>query len=112
VITAVFALAAYVVAIQLDRQLRRYHLFGKWWRPEWRRLGELVGTGTPVALTILAEAGLFSGAAFLMGLIGASELAGHAIALQVAALAFQVPFGVGQAATIRVGYHYGAGDNA
>jgi len=30
----------------------------------------------------------------------------------VAALAFQVPFGVGQAATIRVGYHYGARDNA
>jgi MATE family multidrug resistance protein len=110
VITAVFALLAYVVAIRLDRRLRRYRLFGKWWRPEWQRLGELVRTGTPVAFTILAEAGLFSGAAFLMGLIGASELAGHAIALQVASLAFQVPFGVGQAATIRVGYHYGAGD--
>jgi MATE family multidrug resistance protein len=112
VITAVFALLAYVVAIRLDRRLRRYRLFGKWWRPEWQRLGELVRTGTPVAFTILAEAGLFSGAAFLMGLIGASELAGHAIALQVASLAFQVPFGVGQAATIRVGYHYGAGDAA
>jgi MATE family multidrug resistance protein len=112
VITAVFALAAYVVAIQLDRRMRRYRLFGNWWRSEWQRLRELVRTGAPVALTILAEAGLFSGAAFLMGLIGASELAGHAIALQVAALAFQVPFGVGQAATIRVGYHYGAGDNA
>jgi MATE family multidrug resistance protein len=112
VITAVFALAAYVVAIQLDRRLRRYRLFGNWWRAEWQRLGELTRTGMPVALTILAEAGLFSGAAFLMGLIGASQLAGHAIALQVAALAFQVPFGVGQAATIRVGYHYGAGDHA
>lgn len=112
VITAMFSFAAYVVAIRLDRRLRRYRLFGNWWRSEWQRLGELVRTGTPVALTILAEAGLFSGAAFLMGLIGASELAGHAIALQVASLAFQVPFGVGQAATIRVGYHYGAGDSA
>jgi MATE family multidrug resistance protein len=112
VITAVFSFAAYVVAIRLDRRLRRYRLFGNWWRSEWQRLRELVRTGAPVALTILAEAGLFSGAAFLMGLIGASELAGHAIALQVAALAFQVPFGVGQAATIRVGYHYGAGNSA
>ena len=43
-----------------------------------------------------------------MGRIGASELAGHTLALQIAALAFQVPFGVGQAATIRVGYHFGA----
>ena len=47
-----------------------------------------------------------------MGRIGASQLAGHTIALQVAALAFQIPFGVGQAATIRVGYHYGARDRA
>jgi multidrug resistance protein, MATE family len=30
----------------------------------------------------------------------------------VSALAFQVPFGIGQAATIRVGYHYGARDLA
>lgn len=110
VLTAVFMLLAYVVAIQSDRRLRRYRLFGNWWLPEWSRLRELVRTGAPVALTILAEAGLFSGAAFLMGRIGASQLAGHTIALQVAALAFQIPFGIGQAATIRVGYHYGAGD--
>jgi MATE family multidrug resistance protein len=45
-----------------------------------------------------------------MGLIGQTELAGHAVALQIAALAFQVPFGIGQAATIRVGYAYGAQD--
>jgi len=111
VITGVFGLAAYVVAIQTDRRLRRYCLFGNWWRSEWRRFRELVRTGLPVAGTILAEAGLFSGAAFLMGLISATQLAGHTIALQVAALAFQVPFGIGQAATIRVGFHYGARDN-
>ena len=110
VLTGVFGLAAYVVAIQADRRLRRYRLFGNWWRSEWRRFSELMRTGLPVAATILAEAGLFSGAAFLMGNIGASELAGHTIALQVAALAFQIPFGIGQAATIRVGYHFGAQD--
>ena len=112
VLTALFTLACYVLAIVRDRRLRRYAVFGKWWRPEWRRLGELVRKGVPVAGTILAEAGLFSGAAFLMGRIGAAQLAGHTIALQVAALAFQVPFGLGQAATIRVGYHFGAGDRA
>jgi MATE family multidrug resistance protein len=110
VLTALFMLAAYVAAIFMDRRLRRYRIFGNWWRPEWQRLRELVRTGTPVALTILAEAGLFSGAAFLMGNVGAAQLAGHTIALQVAALAFQIPFGIGQAATIRVGYHYGARD--
>lgn len=112
VLTALVMLTAYVLVIQRDRRLRRYHIFGRWWRPEWRRLVEILKIGIPIMLTILAEAGLFSGAAFLMGRIGAAELAGHTVALQVAAMAFQVPFGIGQAATIRVGYFYGAGDRA
>jgi MATE family multidrug resistance protein len=112
VLTSLFFVAAYVVAISSDRRLRRYRVFGNWWRPEWHRLRELVRTGLPVSLTILAEAGLFSGAAFLMGRIGPEQLAGHTVALQLAAFAFQVPFGVGQAATIRVGYFYGARDAA
>jgi MATE family multidrug resistance protein len=58
------------------------------------------------------EGAIFSGAAFLMGLIGVTEVAAHAVALQIAAVAFQVPFGVSQAATIRVGMAYGARDHA
>lgn len=111
VMTSTLMLLAYVVIIQTDRRLRRYHLFGKWWRAEWTRFFEMLRIGTPIALTILAEAGLFTGAAFLMGRIGEAELAGHTIALQVAALAFQIPFGVAQAATIRVGLAYGARDH-
>ena len=111
VVTAFAMLGAYVLAIRGDRRLRRYRIFGNWWRPEWRRFRELLKIGLPIALIILAEGGLFSSAAFLMGLIGQAELAGHTVALQVAALAFQIPFGIGQAATIRVGYHFGAGDH-
>ncbi|MFC3786592.1 MATE family multidrug resistance protein [Sphingopyxis italica] len=110
VMTSVLMLIAYVVVIQRDRRLRRYRLFGNWWRSEWSRFFEMLRIGTPISLTILAEAGLFTGAAFLMGRIGEAELAGHTIALQVAALAFQIPFGVAQAATIRVGLAYGARD--
>ncbi len=112
VVTAFAMLAAYALGILRDRRLRRYHVFGRWWRPEWQRLRDLVRIGVPIALIILAEGGLFSSAAFLMGLIGQAELAGHTVALQVAALAFQIPFGVGQAVTIRVGYHFGAGNHA
>ncbi len=112
VLTAFAMLGAYVLAIRADRRLRRYHLFGRWWRAEWARLRDLLRIGLPIALIILAEGGLFSSAAFLMGLIGQAQLAGHTVALQVAALAFQIPFGIGQAATIRVGYHFGAGNHA
>ncbi len=112
IITSLITLLAYLAAIRADRHLRRYHILGRWWRSEWSRLREILTIGTPIALTVVAEGGLFGSAAFLMGRIGPAQLAGHAIALQVAAFAFQVPFGVGQAATIRVGYHFGAGDKA
>ena len=110
VITALAMLVAYVVVITRDRTLRGYRIFGRWWRPEWARLKQIMVIGTPIALTVLAEAGLFSGAALLMGRIGETELAAHTLALNLAALAFQIPFGTAQAATIRVGYHHGAGD--
>lgn len=112
IVTAIATTAAYALVIARDRRLRRYHVFGNWWRAEWARLREIVRLGLPIALTIVAEIGLFSSAAFLMGRIGEAQLAAHTVALQVAAIFFQVPFGIGQAATIRVGYHYGAQDRA
>ena len=111
IITTLAMLAAYVVAIRLDPRLHRYHVFGFFWRPDWARLAELVRIGTPIALTIVAEAGIFAAAPFLLGLLGADQLAAHAIALQIVATMFQVPFGVSQAATIRVGYFFGAQDS-
>ena len=110
VVTGAFMLIAYAAIVAFDGKLRRYRLFGKWWRPHWRRLGETARLGTPIALLFLLEGGLFGGAAFLMGLIGVTEVAAHAIALNFAAFTFQVPFGIAQAATIRVGMAYGAGD--
>lgn len=110
IITSLATLAAYVVAIRLDKRMHRYRIFGRWWSPDWARLWQIVRIGTPIALTITAEAGIFGAAAFLMGNIGATQLAAHTVALQIAALAFQVPFGIGQATTIRVGYFYGARD--
>ena len=110
IITALVTLSAYVVVILVNPALARFHIFYRFWKPDWARLGTILRIGAPIALTVTAEAGVFSAAAFLMGRFGAAALAGHIVALQVAALAFQVPFGVGQAATIRVGYFFGARD--
>ncbi|MFM9935838.1 MAG: MATE family efflux transporter [Novosphingobium sp.] len=112
VLTSLFMLAAYCAVIRADRRLRRYRLAGRWWRTDWSRFFDVLRIGMPITATIVAEAGLFSGAAFLMGRIGEVELAAHTVALQFASIAFQVPFGVGQAATIRVGLAFGARDHA
>jgi len=111
-ITSIITLLAYILAIRSDRRMRRCHIWGRFWRPEWKRLKEMVRLGIPIALTVMAEGGLFGSAAYLMGRIDVAQLAAHTIALQVAAIFFQIPYGIGQAATIRVGFHYGAGDAA
>ncbi len=109
-ITALVILAAYVTAILRDPAMARYRIFYRLWRADWKRFRDIFRIGTPIAFTVMAEAGIFGAAPFLMGMFGPAQVAGHAVAIQLAALAFQVPFGIGQAVTIRVGYFYGARD--
>lgn len=101
-----------VAILSLDPRLRRYRLFGRFWRTEWSRLREIARLGAPIGLGWVFEGSLFGGAAVLMGLIGVADVAAHAIALNIASLSFQVPLGIAQAATIRVGLGYGARDRA
>ena len=64
----------------------------------------------PIAATLVFEVSIFNAAVFLMGLISSTSVAAHSIAIQIAAIAFMVPLGFGQAVTVRVGLAYGAGD--
>ena len=104
-------LALILVAVVLsDRQFRRFHLFGRLWRPDWARLRQMAALGLPIGLAFMFEVSVFSAAVYLMGLIDAESVAAHAIALQVAALTFMVPLGLSQAATVRVGRALGRKD--
>ncbi|WP_375428062.1 MATE family efflux transporter [uncultured Sphingomonas sp.] len=111
-VTSVAMMLAYVAVLLRDAKLRRWHLFGRWWVPERARIGQIVRLGAPIAVTVTLEGALFGGAGLLMGLIGVTEVAAHAVALNIASLAFMIPLGIGQAATIRVGLAYGAADRA
>jgi len=106
----VFMVLAYGIALSSDRRLRRFRLFGRWWRPDAERAAQIVRLGLPIMAIWVLEGSLFGGAAVLMGLIGVAEVAAHGIALNIAAFAFQIPFGIAQAATVRVGLAYGARD--
>ncbi|WP_240229830.1 MATE family efflux transporter [Devosia lacusdianchii] len=92
------------------RRFKRFHVLIRFWKPDWPRFREIFRIGTPIGLTVLAEVGLFTAAALLMGRLGTDEVAAHAIALQSASMAFMVPLGLGIAATVRVGMAYGRGD--
>ena len=111
-LTSVFMMLGLVAVILIDRRFRRYHLFGRWWVPDWTRFRDVWRIGTPIAVTITLEVTVFNAAIFLMGLIDRASIAAHAVAIQIASLAFMVPMGIAQAATVRVGLAYGARDRA
>jgi MATE family multidrug resistance protein len=92
------------------RPFKKYHVLGRFWRPDWPLLGKLVAIGLPISGALLLEYGLFAAAALMMGRIGTAAVAAHQIALQTAAILYMVPFGIATAATVRVGQAVGRRD--
>jgi MATE family, multidrug efflux pump len=91
---------------------RKYRVLGRIWRIDWTLMRKLIVIGAPISVAFLLEYGLFAAAALLMGLISTTALAAHQIALQITAILFMVPLGIGIAATVRVGHAVGRNDAA
>jgi multidrug resistance protein, MATE family len=94
------------------RPFSKYHVLAHIWRVDWAMMRQLIAIGAPISIALLMEYGLFSSAALLTGLIGTTALAAHQIALQVTAILFMVPLGIGMASTVRVGHAAGRNDVA
>ena len=109
-LTNLVMFAVMLAYVLRHRRFKRFNILLRFWKPDWLRFREIFRIGTPIGLTVLAEVGLFTAAALLMGRIGTDEIAAHAIALQCASMAFMVPLGLGIAATVRVGHAYGRSD--
>ena len=107
-----FLFIGLLAVILIDRRFRRYRLLGRFWTRDRERHRAVWALGLPIAITLGLETTVFNASAFLMGLIDRDSLAAHAVAIQIAALVFMVPMGIGQAATVRVGLAYGKGDLA
>jgi MATE family multidrug resistance protein len=105
-----FLFLALLSVILIDRRFRRYRLLGRFWTRDRDRHRAVWALGLPIAITLGFETTVFNASAFLMGLIDRDSLAAHAVAIQIAALVFMVPMGIGQAATVRVGLAYGRKD--
>ncbi|MXW17257.1 MAG: MATE family efflux transporter [Gemmatimonadetes bacterium] len=72
----------------------------------------IVRLGSPIGLQLFLEFGAFGAIGILMGWMGTVAIAGHQIALNLAAFAFMIPLGISQAAAILVGRAVGRGDSA
>ena len=111
VLANLFMLLAMMALLKTHRRFRRYSLFGRWWRSDWERFRALWKFGVPIGVAMALEDAIFIGAVVMMGWVGPNALAAHAIALQIGTIAFMVPLGLAQAATVRIGIGFGRRDH-
>jgi multidrug resistance protein, MATE family len=92
------------------RNYRGLNLLERFEWPHFGRIGALLHVGLPMAVTLLAEAGLFVATALLIGTMGENVVAGHQVAINVASVFFMIPLGLAMAITVRVGNAVGRND--
>ncbi len=110
------AIATWVMAVALwgmswpvvRNAMRPWRAESLTWMPMWRMLR----IGVPIGVQWFFESFAFGLTALFMGWMGTASLAGHEIALNMAALTFMVPLGVSGAAAAVVGRAIGRGDIA
>jgi MATE family multidrug resistance protein len=108
----IFSFFLFVLYIRWDKRANSFQLFKNFWRPDWERFKEIIKLGWPISLTTTFEGMLFNAGLIVMGLLGVLEAAAYQIALNVAAMAFMLPYGMSMAGSVRIGLAKGAGDKA
>ena len=106
------SLSFVALAVYIMRQLPDHALFSRFWRMDREAFVAVYRLGWPIGLTNLAESGLFTASAVMVGWVGSRPLAAHGIALQLTAMTFMIQVGLSNAATVRAGQAYGRRDAA
>ena len=106
----IVSLSLPVLVLYAKRVMPEHVLFQRIWAVDTDALIQVFKLGWPIGLTNLAETGLFTATAIMVGWVGTHELAAHGIALQWAGLTFMVHLGLSNAATVRVGRAIGRKD--
>jgi MATE family, multidrug efflux pump len=110
VATGMITFGVLALYTRLNAEFAPYAIFNRLWRSDWPAFGAVFRLGWPIGTTMLAEVGLFSAAAIMMGWIGTRELATHGIVIQIASMSFMVYLGLANVVTVRSGRALGRQD--
>jgi MATE family multidrug resistance protein len=102
------ALAGMIAWCRGDAALREW-VPARWLRaPDGSGVKDLLRTGFPASMQLLAEVSAFVAATLIIGHMGEAALASHQVAIQCAATVFMIPLGISMALTVRIGEAFGA----
>ena len=106
------AFAAMIVWCRGDAGMKEWIPI-RWLRaPVWAEMKDLMRTGFPASMQLLAEVSAFVMASLIIGNMGQAALASHQVAIQCAATVFMIPLGISMALTVRIGEARGAKNHA
>ncbi len=108
-IVSVLRLIAIVIYIERQKFLRGYRFFAELARHDTRIFRDLLRIGGPIAAAYLFESGMFIASSVLIAGFGNAALAASNMLINVSSATFMIPYAIGQAGTVRVGYEIGAG---
>jgi multidrug resistance protein, MATE family len=86
---------------------KRFAIFDRFRLPEKKYLGELTRIGVPIGISSTMEVTMFAVVSLLVSTISTVAVAGHQVAINFAAMAFMIPFGLSVAISARVGQSVG-----
>ena len=107
---SLFAVAAWM--IRTHPLYRPYRIWQSLEAPRWRQIAGFARLGIPGGLGIMVEVTSFTLMALFIARLGVVSSAGHQIASNLAAVMYMVPLSIAIAASSRVSFWRGAGDDA
>jgi MATE family multidrug resistance protein len=107
-IAAALGFLLFILYIQWDNRAKTFDIFKNILQPDWERLRDVIRLGWPISMTMMFEGMLFNAGLLIVGVIGVTQQAAYQIALNVASLAFMLPYGMSMAGAVRIGLARGA----
>jgi len=106
----VFMAILLVIVVIKSQYLKRFDPTLNYRKIDFFIMKKLLKIGIPGGCQYFFEVSAFAASSIMIGWIGATELAAHQIALNLASISFMVALGISSAATIRVGNAVGKND--
>lgn len=93
-----------------SKQYQRFALFERWYAPYPKQMAHIFKLGLPMAIALFFEITLFAVVSVLIAPLGAIQVSGHQVTLNISGLIFMAPLSLGIAVTILMSNRLGADD--
>jgi len=102
-INVIVGMVILIVVILRKQDYASTKLFSKFSKPNKKTTLEALKLGFPIGFGLFVELSMFSGAALIIGSLGAAVVGAHTVAINIASVFFMLPLSIGLAAATRIG---------